>query len=47
MIADGKFDQMKADRYKGFKDSAIGKKFASGKASLAEMAKVAAKTGDT
>jgi len=42
MIADGTFDSMLADRYKGF-SKGIGKKFADGKATLEEMAQVAAK----
>ena len=41
MIADGTFDKMRTDRYAGFGEG-LGKKFASGQASLAELAAAAA-----
>lgn len=42
LMKDGTFDQMIAERYKGF-SSGIGKRFAEGKASLADLAAVAEK----
>ncbi len=41
MIADGTFDKMRAARYAGFAEG-LGKKFADGQASLAELAAAAA-----
>ena len=42
MIEDGTLDTMRKGRYAGFGDTAIGKKFSAGKASLADLAKHAA-----
>jgi len=46
MIEDGTLDGMRAKRYAGFETSAIGKKFASGEATLEMMAAHAVKTGE-
>lgn len=46
MIEDGTLDGIVKTRYDGFKSTAIGKKIASGKATLAEMAAHAAKSAE-
>jgi len=46
MIADGTLDSMVKTRYAGFTSTPIGKKFASGKASLVEMAAHAKKSAE-
>jgi len=46
LIEEGKLDAMVADRYAGFKDSAIGRKFTKGAASLEELAAHAAKSAE-
>ena len=42
MIEEGTLDKMRKGRYAGFEESAIGKKFSAGKASLSELAEYAA-----
>ena len=46
MIEDGTLDGMRAKRYAGFETSAIGKKFASGEATLEMMAAHAVAHGE-
>lgn len=46
MIEDGTLDAMRARRYAGFEQSAIGKKFASGEATLEMLAAHAVENGE-